>query len=98
MIADAVYGHPAQRAAIAAVAAARRVPFHGIWLEAPLATAVDRVTHRTGDASDADAAIVRRQAETIDPATVTWRRTAADRPVEAIAAGVLGLVGRPMVS
>ena len=98
VIADAVYGHPAQRAAIAAVAAARRVPFHGIWLEAPLATAVDRVTHRTGDASDADAAIVRRQAETIDPATVTWRRTAADRPVEAIAAEVLGLVGRPMVS
>ena len=98
VIADAVYGHPAQRAAIAAVAAARRVPFHGIWLEAPLPTAVDRVTHRTGDASDADAAIVRRQAETIDPATVTWRRTAADRPVEAIAAEVLGLVGRPMVS
>ena len=37
MIADAVYGDPEQRAAIEAVAAARGVPFAGIWLEAPLA-------------------------------------------------------------
>ena len=98
VIADAVYGHPAQRAAIAAVAAAQRVPFCGIWLETPLAIAVDRVTRRTGDASDADATIVRRQAESIDSTRVTWRRTATDRPVEAVAAEVLGLVGRAMVS
>ena len=67
---------------------AQRVPFCGIWLETPLAIAVDRVTRRTGDASDADA-IVRRQAESIDSTRVTWRRTATEPPVEAVAAEVL---------
>ena len=95
VIADAVYGHAAQRAAIAAVAAARRVPFHGFWLEAPLRLKLDRVARRLGDASDADAAVVRRQAETIDAASVTWRRLAADRPLTELAAEVLAIVPRP---
>jgi aminoglycoside phosphotransferase family enzyme/predicted kinase len=89
VITDAVYGHAEQRAAIAAVAAAHGVPFHGIWLEAPLPVKLDRVAGRTGDASDADAAVVRRQAETIDDCTVRWRRMAADRPAAKIASEVL---------
>ena len=88
VIADAVYGHPDQRAAIAAVAAARGVPFHGLWLEAPLALKLERVAGRTGDASDADAAVVRRQAETMDDRGVTWRRLVADRPAAELAAEI----------
>ncbi len=95
VIADAVYGHPGQRAAIAAVAAAHGVAFHGVWLEAPLALKLERVAGRTGDASDADAAVVRRQAETMDDRGVTWRRLVADRPVAALAAEVRGRLSPP---
>ena len=96
VIADAVYGHPQQRAAIAAVAAAHAVPFHGLWLEAPLAVKLDRVAQRTGDASDADAAVVRRQADIIDADPVTWKRLAADRPVAALAAEALAVMRSPV--
>ena len=95
VIADAVYGHADQRAALAAVAAAHGAPFRGLWLEAPLPLKLDRVARRTGDASDADAAVVRRQAETIDGATVGWRRLAADRPIAELAAEALALARRP---
>lgn len=89
VIADAVYGHPTQRKAIAAVAATRGVPFHGVWLEAPLPVKLARVGHRTGDASDAAAAVVRRQAETLDDRVVSWSHVATDRPAAEIAAGLL---------
>ena len=89
VIADAVYGHPAQREAIAAVADARHVPFHGVWLEAPLALKLARVGNRTGDASDADATVVRRQAQTIDDGAVRGQHVTADRPPAEIAVDVL---------
>lgn len=88
-IADAVYGDAAQREAIAAVAAAHGTPFHGVWLEAPLPVKLARVGRRTGDASDADATVVRRQAHTIDDRAVRWQHVAADWPVAEIAAGLL---------
>ena len=47
-----------------------------------------------GDASDADAAVVRRQAATLDATSVTWRRLAADRPVAELAAAALAVVRR----
>jgi hypothetical protein len=94
VIADGVYGHPRQRDAIAAVAAARAVPFHGFWLEAPLPVRLDRVARRVGDASDADAAVVRRQEDLVDAAAVTWRRLAADRPVADLAAAALTAMRR----
>ena len=97
VIVDAVYGHGDQRAAIAAVADAAGVRFHGFWLEAPLPLKLDRVARRTADASDADAAVVRRQAATIDATAVTWRRLAADRPVAELAAAALAVVLRAEV-
>jgi aminoglycoside phosphotransferase family enzyme/predicted kinase len=54
---DAMYARPHERAAIATAGA----PFRGIFLTADLATRVARVTGRTADASDADAAVARRQ-------------------------------------
>jgi aminoglycoside phosphotransferase family enzyme/predicted kinase len=98
VIADAVYGQPEQRAGIEAVAAAVGVPFRSVWLDAPLAARLDRVTRRTGDASDADAVVVHRQAESIDNGAVHWRRIVADRSAAEIAAellsGCCGATGR----
>jgi len=61
VVADAVFAQPHQRAAIEQAAHDAGVPFHGLWLEAPLDVMVERVTARRSNASDADADIVRMQ-------------------------------------
>ncbi|MCJ2187155.1 bifunctional aminoglycoside phosphotransferase/ATP-binding protein [Novosphingobium beihaiensis] len=61
VIADAVFADPAERDAAAGVAERCRVPFAGLWLEAPAGTMRARVSARRGDASDADAAVVEHQ-------------------------------------
>jgi len=60
-VVDAVFAAPAERAAIAAVAAEDNVAFRGLFLTADLATRIARVGHRAGDASDADARVAERQ-------------------------------------
>jgi predicted kinase len=60
-VVDAVFSAPAERAAVAAVAAANHVPFDGLFLVADLATRIARVGRRAADASDADAAVAVRQ-------------------------------------
>jgi predicted kinase len=60
-IVDAVLAKPEERAEIAAVAMNLHVPFRGIWLEAPPGQLLDRVAHRSRDASDATLAVVRQQ-------------------------------------
>jgi uncharacterized protein len=62
-IVDAVFSDTAEREAVAAIAGASGVTFAGLFLTADLATRVARIGHRTGDASDADAAVARRQEE-----------------------------------
>jgi hypothetical protein len=61
VIADAVFARPEQRRAMAELARTAGVPFHGLWLEAPIATLERRVASRQGDASDADVAVLRQQ-------------------------------------
>ena len=68
---DAVHDIDAERAAAEALAARAGVPFAGLWLEADPQALVARVSARRGDASDADAAVVRRQLEAA-PAAVDW--------------------------
>jgi aminoglycoside phosphotransferase family enzyme/predicted kinase len=75
-IADAVYGMADHRAAIEAVARAAGAPFTGVWLDAPAAVLVSRVSTRQADASDADEAVVRRQLEQ-DVGAIGWDRVAA---------------------
>ncbi len=53
-IADAAFLDPAERTAVAAVAAQANLPFTGLWLEAPAETLRQRLAARTDDASDAD--------------------------------------------
>lgn len=73
VVVDAVHGHPEERAIIERIAAEAQVPFDGFWLEAPTEVLIERVTEREGDASDADAAVVRKQLEK-DVGEVHWER------------------------
>ncbi|MDW8444429.1 MAG: AAA family ATPase [Acetobacteraceae bacterium] len=70
-IADAVFLRPEEREAIAA--ARGEAPFVGIWLEAPLPLLEARLAARSGDASDADVAVL-RAALAHDPGPIAWRR------------------------
>ena len=58
---DATFAASAERSAAAAVATELGVPFAGLFLDAPLATRLERIGSRQADASDADADVARRQ-------------------------------------
>jgi aminoglycoside phosphotransferase family enzyme/predicted kinase len=62
---DATFAAAAERSAAAAVAAKAGVAFAGLFLDAPLATRLERIRSRRADASDADADVASRQ--TADP-------------------------------
>ncbi|MCC6948062.1 MAG: AAA family ATPase [Bradyrhizobiaceae bacterium] len=82
VVVDAVYARPGERAAIEAAAAETGVPFQGVWLELSLQERIARVGGRRGDASDADAAVVRAQEE-YALGEIGWRRVdAAGSPEE----------------
>ena len=68
-VVDAVFAEPDERAAMSRVAP--RAAFQGVFLTADLATRLARVGGRTADASDADAAIARRQ-ERYDLGAMDW--------------------------
>ena len=90
-IVDAVLADAAERAAIAQAAPAER--FRGLFLTADLATRLSRVGGRKGDASDADAAVARRQ-EQFDLSAMEWTRIdASGAPEETLrrAKAALGL-------
>jgi predicted kinase len=74
-IVDAVFARTEERAALESAVAAG-VEFHGLFLVADLATRVERVSARTGDASDADAELARKQEEFVT-GQVTWSRVDA---------------------
>jgi aminoglycoside phosphotransferase family enzyme/predicted kinase len=100
-IADAVFARAADRAAIEEDAARAGVPFVGMWLEAPAEVCVGRVEQRRGDASDADAAVVRSQFAA-DVGPLTWSRIDASRPpadvlaaARDLASVTLARTGRP---
>jgi hypothetical protein len=61
VVVDAVFADPAERAAIADVAARAGVAFTGLWLEAPPEVLEARIAARRGDASDATVTVLRRQ-------------------------------------
>jgi predicted kinase len=75
-IVDAVFARENERVSIEQVAASHGFAFRGLFLDADLATRVARVGGRTGDASDADAAVARQQ-ESYELGTLTWVRVDA---------------------
>ncbi len=58
---DGVFARPDERERIEAVARSAGVEFTGLWLDAPQDALLARIDRRRGDASDADADVVRRQ-------------------------------------
>lgn len=61
VILDGTFLDERHRTAADELASRAGVPFHGLWLTAPQAVLAGRVTARQGDASDADADVVRAQ-------------------------------------
>jgi aminoglycoside phosphotransferase family enzyme/predicted kinase len=93
VVADAMFLDPAMRAAVEAAAGAAR--FDGLWLTAPPDVLEARVAARRGDASDADAAVLRRVLAA-HPGPLSWHVLDATLDAEPGARAALGLapVGR----
>jgi aminoglycoside phosphotransferase family enzyme/predicted kinase len=64
VILDGTFLDAKQRSAAEEIAARSGVGLCGLWLTAPESVLIERVTARRGDASDADSAVVRAQAQT----------------------------------
>lgn len=92
-IVDAVFGQAQERAVIEKVALLASVPFVGLWLDAPERVLLDRVQRRQRDASDADAAVIRKQlAENLG--TITWHRIGAATDVSDVLQNVTSRLQR----
>lgn len=92
VIADAVFAEPEEREAIERVAEEAGVPFHGLWLEAPVEVMEERVTHRHRNVSDATAWVVRLQLEH-DTGEIRWSRLCTAGAKEEILAEALRMLG-----
>lgn len=88
VVADAMFLDPAMRAGIEAAASA--APFTGLWLTAPAEVLEARVSARSGDASDADAAVLRRVLA-VDPGPIGWQVLDATHDPAPAARRLLGL-------
>jgi aminoglycoside phosphotransferase family enzyme/predicted kinase len=73
VILDATFLREEERTAIAAAAAQARVPFIGLWLDAPEPVLAGRISSRGRDASDADTIVLQNQLR-IDTGPISWRR------------------------
>ena len=85
VITDAVFAQRHQRINIEAVARKAGVGFNGLWLEAPDETRLSRVGSRAADASDADTAVARAQADLAIGDLGCWQRIAAAGPLAEVA-------------
>ena len=93
VIVDAVFARAADRDAIEQVAAAARVPFVGLWLDAPEQILVERSQHRRADASDADSTIVRAQLAQ-GAGEVRWTRVVASAGTEDVLQRATSIIGK----
>jgi hypothetical protein len=69
------------------------VPFVGFWLEAPSAVLEQRIAGRRNDASDADAAVLRKQLA-IDPGPPDWMPIDAAKGSDTVAATAQSVMSR----
>ncbi|MDE2575607.1 MAG: AAA family ATPase, partial [Rhodospirillales bacterium] len=92
VIADATFLEAAHQAAIRRAAGAVR--FLGVWLRAPMAALEARVEARSGDASDADLAVLRRAAPA-DRGAAGWLAVDASDAAAALAAVRAALAAAP---
>lgn len=73
VVLDAVFSKPEERAAAESLALELGVPFHGLWLEAPLHIMRTRVENRRHNASDATPEVIKAQSG-YDLGDIRWRR------------------------
>ena len=85
VLVDAVFLRPQERASLQAVADDLGVPFSGLWLSAPEEVLLERVAKRAGDASDADAAVVKQQLGR-PTGPISWAPVEAGGPHDAVIA------------
>lgn len=83
VIVDATFLDARWREAVDRVARDAGVAFTGLWLEGPASSLADRLHRRTGDASDADEAVLEQQL-TRTPGPVAWMRVDATGDTEAV--------------
>ncbi len=93
VILDAVFMNRSERDVAEALATHHRVPFTGLWLEAPERDRIARVTARSGDASDADEKVAREQSRR-SVGEIHWHRIRANRPQELIVAAARAALDR----
>ncbi len=80
VIVDAVHNRPDSREALSNLAAGLGVPFVGIWLDAAPELMAARIAGRKGDASDADAEVMRSQFDR-GAGAIDWLRIDAAQPL-----------------
>jgi hypothetical protein len=85
---DATFRDQEDRELIEALATSNHVPFVGLWCEVPLEVAVQRISGRVGDASDADVE-VRIKQEGCELGALEWRRINTSGTVDQIVPGVI---------
>ncbi len=93
VIADAVCLRSEERTALRSLADRLDVPFQGLWLDAPEATLAERVSKRSGDASDADVDVVRFQSG-LPTGKIDWLRLDAKAAPESVAAQARAALGQ----
>jgi uncharacterized protein len=84
VVADATFMDAGSRAKVAEAAAIARVPFVGLWLDAPLPVLEGRIAARQRDASDADVEVL-HAASRINPGAGDWVTLDASRADSALA-------------
>ena len=85
VIADAVFGDFAQRLRLESMARDAGVAFRGIWLTAPRTVLAERISQRSGDASDATLAVLEAQIASVS-VPEDWARVSAEGPVANVVA------------
>ncbi|MEM9443255.1 MAG: AAA family ATPase, partial [Pseudomonadota bacterium] len=93
VIADATFLDLADRKALEGVALDLRVPFRGVWLDAPKGVLESRIQMRTNDASDADVSILAQQRDR-DVGAITWTLVDANDDAPNIARTVQSKIAR----
>jgi predicted kinase len=93
VILDATFLEPEARRALEPLAGSLGVPFQPVWLKADAEAMIARVTNRQGDASDADAEVVRKQMETGTDAPHGWAVVETDGDAETTALRVAASIG-----
>lgn len=94
VILDAVFMSRSERDVAEMLAFRRRVPFTGIWLEAPERDRIARVSARSDDASDATPDVVREQSRRSVGELAGWHRMRVNRPIDPIIAAARGVIER----